>query len=309
MKKAATIVSIISMCVAVTVLLAACSSSNQKWVESLVKVIESDDAAKAAEQVGQMLDERQNYDLNEDTGWSFFADGMLGPTPLQAACEQGNFDIVRQLVEHGADVNYVGGNGDGPPLNCAVTADQSKDRIKIITFLLDKGADANKKVDYGVSPGLPVETAALFGTAIEKKGLDYYSEEKAAESLKLVKLLLEQTEITEKNKDAIYGNMLCNAVYSGNEQLVHYLVEEVAVDINTKDECDMSPLFYCYNDPEKKGFPKKAIFDYLVEKGIDLFYVDEEGETAYDYIHGYIKDEEAASWLKKAMEDAGKQSR
>ena len=71
----------------------------------------------------------------------------------------------------------------------------------------------------------------------------------------------------------------------------------------------MSPLFYCYNDPEKKGFPTKAIFDYLVEKGIDLFYVDEEGETAYDYIHGYIKDEEAASWLKKAMEDAGKQSR
>ena len=37
---------------------------------------------------------------------------------------------------------------------------------------------------------------------------------------------MKKAEITEKSRDDIYGNMLCNAVYSGNEQLVHYLVEE-----------------------------------------------------------------------------------
>ena len=67
-------------------------------------------------------------------------------------------------------------------------------------------------------------------------------------------------------------------------------------------------------EPEKDYYPGdmewiRTYSDACQANKKDLFYVDEEGETAYDYIHGYIKDEEAASWLKKAMEDAGKQSR
>lgn len=67
-------------------------------------------------------------------------------TALENACARGFGDIVRKLVAEGADVNASGHwRGDSTPLmSAAVHAD-----VDIVKFLLQKGANANHISDYG----------------------------------------------------------------------------------------------------------------------------------------------------------------
>jgi ankyrin repeat protein len=67
---------------------------------------------------------------------------LVGPTPLQAAAEQGNFELVQRLLELGA-------NADEIPLPyggyTALQITASKGLIGIASLLLKYGADVNRK--------------------------------------------------------------------------------------------------------------------------------------------------------------------
>ncbi|KAL1640284.1 hypothetical protein SLS58_007100 [Diplodia intermedia] len=65
--------------------------------------------------------------------------GKSGST-LAIAAANGNFKLVKLLVERGADVNRRAGEEDTTALNGAII---SKAGIEIITYLLDNGADVN----------------------------------------------------------------------------------------------------------------------------------------------------------------------
>ncbi len=73
-------------------------------------------------------------------------DGFLY-TPLHWAAVQGHWDVVETLVEHGADVNAVGGDG-GTPLHLA----SHHDRPDMIRLLLDEGADLAIQNRWGRTP-------------------------------------------------------------------------------------------------------------------------------------------------------------
>jgi hypothetical protein len=68
-------------------------------------------------------------------------------TPLHWAAVQGHWDVVEALVEGGADVNAVGGDG-GTPLHLAA----HHDRPDMIRQLLDEGADLTIQNRWGRTP-------------------------------------------------------------------------------------------------------------------------------------------------------------
>ena len=63
-------------------------------------------------------------------------------TPLMAAASYGNFELVKLLVEHGADVNHETSKS---ALICA-SCTEYHDTVKILKFLIDNGANIDSTV-------------------------------------------------------------------------------------------------------------------------------------------------------------------
>ena len=84
----------------------------------------------------------RQYRYNELVGTSG------GFTPLQFAVRQGHADVVKALVEAGADVDQVNPGDKSTPLVVAVI----NGYFDIGRYLLEKGADPNLATDNGVAP-------------------------------------------------------------------------------------------------------------------------------------------------------------
>lgn len=83
-----------------------------------------------------------------------------GRSPLNRAIAMNeNLDIVKMLLENGADVNQFGTIGAGPPLQAA--CENAKTGKEMIEYLLDHGADLH--VQAGTR-GFAISSAALYGT-------------------------------------------------------------------------------------------------------------------------------------------------
>lgn len=75
-------------------------------------------------------------------------------SPLQLACSHGEYEIVKLLVENGADVNYMETIGDAKQTPLIHTIDTIYDvniesQLKIVKYLLNKGADKSIKDNRG----------------------------------------------------------------------------------------------------------------------------------------------------------------
>ena len=71
-----------------------------------------------------------------------------GVTPLICAVLNGNIDVVKMLLEKGANVNAK--STGGVTALMAESLDQSK--VDIAKLLIDKGAEVNAKTKVGVTP-------------------------------------------------------------------------------------------------------------------------------------------------------------
>jgi hypothetical protein len=75
------------------------------------------------------------------------AEELLGNTPLVVACLTNNLDIARLLLEKGADINKVDLYGRTPLRDAC-----SGRRLGVAAFLLEKGADINQADAYDRTP-------------------------------------------------------------------------------------------------------------------------------------------------------------
>ena len=83
-----------------------------------------------------------------DKGASLFAKTKIGDhTPLHEAAKHGSTDVIRVLIERGADINVLAENGD-TPLHLAVTWEKTS----AVKVLLELGADIQKKDQSGYTP-------------------------------------------------------------------------------------------------------------------------------------------------------------
>ena len=154
------------------------------------------------------------------------AEGFGGNTPLHEAVEQGNGEIVKILVAAGADVNAEG-SMSRTPLSLAA----EKGATEIMRILLRPGLDAGTSADgedkeAASTPSIGSE--ALF-TAIEN------------DDVEIVRLLIEAG--TDVNAPAGFGGNtpLHVAVEQGNGEIVKILVAAGA-DVNAEGFMSRTPL-------------------------------------------------------------------
>jgi ankyrin repeat protein len=181
-----------------------------------------------------------------------------GETPLYTASYGKSLEVVKWLIENGADVNkparkgYIYSHGWTPLHQVA-----DGGYLDVAKLLIENGADVNKLSDCH-SPLL----------LASQKG-----------NIEIVKLLLENgAEVDKSSKDGIIWTPLFAAVYENQISAAEVLIENGA-DVNKKvldsARSGKSPI----KDLEKAGttplyfaatYKKNQILDLLVENGADV---------------------------------------
>ena len=201
--------------------------------------------------------------------------GEDNQTPLGAACDVGNFQMVKLLVEDGADVNYVPKNAFTSPLNIAVQSD-SVDNLKIVKYLIENGADVNYSKYKNRKPAYDV----LKGQELPPNGME------------ILKVLMKAGADPENEL------LLQVACLMKHEGAIRYLVEEWGYDAS-------DPYYlcaYCYGGGEYSC----ETFEYFLEKGANPYeecsinkFIDT--KCAIDYLR-----ENSPEWAEKLIELAAK---
>lgn len=138
-----------------------------------------------------------------------------GNTLLIEASKKGYYDIVEYLIKNNADINYK--NKENKTALMYAT-----DYIYILKLLVENKADTNIEDEEG-------KTALFF--ACEKGNLE------------TVKYLISIGSKVDKIS-ALNRTILMYGASSDNLELVAYLVEDIKMNSNQKDEWNQNPLFF-----------------------------------------------------------------
>jgi uncharacterized protein len=159
-------------------------------------------------------------------------DGEYPSAGLHMAAQEGNFNVVKVLVENGANVNIL-----GPVNHSAIRIAARNGHLDIIKYLIEHGADADDKL--GNDKATPLEAAAGKGHLeivkyLVEKGANVNHQDKELDTaigeaatkgfVDVVKYLLEKGANpllkNEKGYDAIYRAKL------GGQPLIVKLLNE-----------------------------------------------------------------------------------
>ena len=210
--------------------------SQNFYNKRLMKAIVNDDI----KQVSSIL-KKQKADINhisEEFSYSHYSH-----TPLTLA-SIGGYEIVKLLIEHGADINAKNNNG-WTALMWALVSNNAE-YLEIIKLLVENGANINTKNNNG-------DTALIIASRYTWR-------------LKAVKYLVGNgADINAKNNNN--ETSLMHASYNGHLELVKYLVENGAY-INEKDNESNTALSWAKEESFMKGEEEKnEIIKILMEAG------------------------------------------
>ena len=189
-------------------------------------------------------------------------DLITNHTPLISACKKGNEKIITLLLDSGADINKRDNYNGMTPLLAALHGAKSN-RFSLAMFLIENGADP-----FAVMPTeSPFEESILV--------LDSDNAQTIKEGFELFKYLMEQ----KVSMDICIGkeNALTYAAHYSNYNVVEYLIEENYFDVDSKDSAGNTALIVATKNNETQ------IIQLLLQLGADKSIKDAEGKTAYDY--------------------------
>jgi ankyrin repeat protein len=172
-----------------------------------------------------------------------------GWTALHTAARRGQLEIVRLLLEHGADPNAREAGDNTYPLHWAAAARQ----VEIVRALLDAGGDVHGFGD--------VHELDVIGWAT------YFHPEDGEASSDVVPLLLDRGA----------RHQIFSAMSVGDPDLVRALVEEQPEALDrrmSRFEHRLTPLHFAMS---RKRYD---LLDLLIQLGADLEAVDASGQTA-----------------------------
>ena len=191
---------------------------------------------------------------------------LSGRTPLMSAAGiDGKTEIVRLLLENGADVNAADHYGHTALMIAMEGINDSGNQTEtVVKLLLEKGADVNAKNKAG--------NTALHSAA-ENGFSDYATHDGRVEAV--VKLLLEKgADVNAKANDG--GTALMEAAGNGQTGTVKLLLGKGA-DVNAKANSGMTALM------EAASYGPIEIIKLLLENGADVNAKNDSGKTALDY--------------------------
>ncbi|XP_071104740.1 ankyrin-3-like [Haliotis cracherodii] len=173
--------------------------------------------------------------------------GVDGMTPVLVAAFLGKRAVFEYLVKKGADTSGVDAGGDNI-LHLACRGEN----VEIVKYVLTQNmVDINSK---GVDGLTPVLVAAFLGY----RAVFVYLVEIGADTSRV---------------DDTGNNILHLACRGDNVEMVKYLHTQNMVDINSKGVDGMTPVLVA------AFLGKRAVFEYLVEKGADTSVVDSDGNN------------------------------
>ncbi|MDE7271070.1 MAG: ankyrin repeat domain-containing protein [Acetatifactor sp.] len=185
--------------------------------------------------------------------------------PLIVACGMDNFEIVKVLVEAGADVNC---NDGRTPLSLTYCA-KKEHWYQISLYLIENGVSLDYVTEY--SGG----TSSVLRDIVQPKpgaALSGYVPESEAEVLAAFNYALEHCDYS--NVDWMW--VLQESVIFDRVEIVKLLLDENYCDVNDTS-CDMTALMFAARSSTIE------MTQLLLDRGADKNFVDSTGKTAYDY--------------------------
>jgi len=173
-----------------------------------------------------------------------------GETPLYLACKAGVLEVVKKLVDNGADINGV-----KPPIFAAI----EKGNHELVSYLIEKGAKLNfgeERKDWGDTPL----------TIAAKNG-----------GKKLVQLLVDNGADVNKGPGTMEITPLHIVAERGNLKLVTLFLNNGA-DIDKEDGLSRTALYYALNGYALNG-EKFDIAKFLINKGAQVNSTDGFGDN------------------------------
>lgn len=221
----------------------------------------------------------------------YYAVAREGETPLILASGLGQVEILKALLDGGADVNGEDAYG-ATALNAAI----ENGRADAVKFLLDRGVNINTSIKkHYFSPGAsnsPGKTPLSMAVS-----LDYQDKIKRTELTDIIKMLIDKgadisvgvrklptvKKVLEEKRKAERGSLddsLENAIVKLDSDTVKSLLEQGA-NPNARDE-DFKPLLSHAVD-----LGQLEIVELLLKNGADVN-AETEGDTALSRAVGYL---------------------
>jgi ankyrin repeat protein len=240
---------------------------NEYHFNRLIMTIYDEDIKSFSKELSQV----KNLNNTPSNSITVFFSDRYDETPLQAACYAGNLNMVKSLIDHGADPDYVISKvAPVSPLMCVVEGDRDhpdKKYIEIAKYLILIGADVNYKMNEDGAVGV----TALF------KIVDCKNPSPNAREM----ICLLCNNGANINDLTPYGTVMHCACLYGHNDLICFIIRNYQVDLNIQQsDSGMTCLMYfckCHDNEE--------IVKELLDAGSDPLITDFFGKTAYDYAY------------------------
>ena len=142
-------------------------------------------------------------------------------TSLHWACMRAHWDVVKYLIEKGADLNFVGGDG-GIQINWAV----HHDNVDIIKLMVEKGAKLNHRNQWGMTE---LHTAIWRG------------------NIHVVKYLLDQG--SDPNIKTNEGWTAMHYAYRSGHDNIIAMLKKRGISMTEKDNMGRTPQYLYFKKP------------------------------------------------------------
>ena len=211
---------------------------------------------------------------------------IFGMTLLHSASKSGNLELVRLLIQEGADVNAQDEDGESP-LHSAMARG---DNYNVARTLIENGADLSSKAVDGKTPFHTIFNNTIGQVLMRDDWLENMQPDSEAMSIshylawsskstpEIFQRGLSYDDVDIFSADAYGRTCLHLAASRGNLGVLSYLVRQVSSssgNVEQRDSQGRTPIHYAAES--SRG---AAVIDMLVGRGCNIHTTDNTGRTA-----------------------------